>query len=125
MTERPWTRTIARTEENAVTDLALAPRAQSSRIGGVLWLLLMVGMWIAFFTALFADRLDEVWRWARDLPLLLELGLWLLTFPWILGTAVWESSWEAWLRVALVAAFAVGWTLASVPRAAKRPVGVG
>jgi hypothetical protein len=103
----------------ALVYVATATRSQTSRVGRVLWLLLMVGMWIAFLIALFANRLDDLWRWARDLPLPLELGLWLLTFPWILGTAIWESSWDAWLRVALVSAFAVGWTLVSVPRASK------
>ena len=86
-------------------------RPQASRVGGVLWLVLMVGMSIAFFVALFADRLEDVWQWARDLPLLVELVLWLLTFPWLLGTAVWESSWASWLRVLLVVTFAVASTL--------------
>jgi hypothetical protein len=77
----------------------------------------MVGMWIAFFIALLGDRLGDVWQWVRDLPLVFELGLWLLSFPWLLGTAVWESSWAPWLRVFLVASFAIGWTLVSIPRA--------
>ena len=76
----------------------------------------MVGMWIAFFATLAADQLHAVQVWMRDLPLLAELGLWLLAFPWLLGTAVWESSWAPWLRTLLVAAFAIGWTLISLPR---------
>lgn len=100
-----------------MSGLATATRPQSSHLGGVLWLCFMVGMWAAFFVALLGDRLDDVWRWARDLPLLLELGFWFLTFPWLLGTAVWESSWATWLRVGLVASFAIGWTLISIPRA--------
>ena len=55
----------------------------------MVWLAFMVGMWIAFFAALYADQLDAVRGWVRDLPLLAELGLWLLAFPWLLGTAVW------------------------------------
>jgi hypothetical protein len=88
----------------------------SSRVGGVAWLVFMVGMWMAFFLALVGDRLDDVWHWARDLPLMLELGVWLLTLPWLLGTAVWQSAWTPWLRVFLVASFAIGWTLISIPR---------
>jgi hypothetical protein len=80
----------------------------------------MVGMWIAFFITLLGDQLGQVWQWVRDLPLLFELGLWLLSFPWLLGTAVWESSWAPWLRVGLVASFAIAWTLISIPRA-KEP----
>jgi hypothetical protein len=96
--------------------MAARVRPQASRVGGVLWLVFMVAMWIALFVLLLADRLDNVWRWARDLPLLVELVLWLLTFPWLLGTAVWESSWPSWLRVLMVVMFAVGWTWISIPR---------
>ena len=91
-------------------------RPESSQLGGRVWLGFMVGMWIAFFVALFADQLHAVSRWVRDLPLLAELGLWLLAFPWLLGTTVWESSWAPWMRTLLVAAFAIGWTLISLPR---------
>jgi hypothetical protein len=99
-----------------MSGVATTIRPASSRVGGVAWLVFMVGMWIAFFVALLGDRLGDVLQWARDLPLVLELALWLLTFPWLLGTAVWESSWAAWLRIVLVASFAIGWTLISIPR---------
>jgi hypothetical protein len=100
-----------------MSGVATTIRPPASRVGGVAWLVFMVGMWIAFFVALLGDRLGEVWQWARDLPLVLELGLWLLSFPWMLGTAVWESSWAPWLRACLVASFAIAWTLISIPRA--------
>jgi hypothetical protein len=103
-----------------MSGVATAMRPPSARVGGVAWLVFIVGMWIAFFLALLGDRLGDIWQWARDLPLVLEFGLWLLMFPWLLGTAVWESSWAPWLRVCLVASFAVGWTLISIPRA-KEP----
>jgi hypothetical protein len=103
-----------------MSGVAATIRPPSARVGGVAWLVFMGGMWIAFFVALLGDRLGDIWQWARDLPLLLELGIWLLTFPWLLGTAVWESSWAPWLRVCLVASFAIGWTLISIPRA-KEP----
>ena len=95
-------------------------RPESSRLGGLLWLVVMVGMWVAFFAALFADQLDAVREWVRDLPLVAELGLWLAAFPWLLGTAVWESSWAPVPRTLLVAAFAIGWTLISIPRSPRR-----
>ena len=97
-------------------------RPESSRLGGLIWFVLMIGMWTAFFAALFADRLDAVQERVRDLPLVAELGLWLVAFPWLLGTAVWESSWAPVLRTLLVAAFAIGWTLISIPRS---PHGAG
>jgi hypothetical protein len=94
-------------------------RPESSRLGGLIWLVFMIGMWIAFFAALFADQLDAVRDWVHDLPLIAELGLWLAAFPWLLGTAVWESSWAPVLRTLLVAAFAIGWTLISIPRSPR------
>ena len=106
-----------------MSGLATTVRPPSSRVGGVAWLAFMVGMWIAFFVALLDDRLGQVWQCVRDLPLLFELGLWLLSFPWLLGTAVWESSWALWLRVCLVASFAMTWTLISIPRAKERAEG--
>jgi hypothetical protein len=102
-----------------MSGMATTTRPAASRVGGVAWLVFMVAMWIAFLVALLGDRLGDVWQWARDLPLVLELGLWLLTFPWLLGTAVWESSWATWLRIIFVASFAIAWTLISIPRENK------
>jgi hypothetical protein len=76
----------------------------------------MAGMWVAFFWLLFADRLDDVWRWVTQLPILVEIVIWIVFFPWMLGTWVWDSSWPDWLRVALVVFFAVCWTVVSIPR---------
>jgi len=67
-----------------------------------------------------ADGPLDARRDVRDLPLVVEGMLWLAFLPWLLGTAVWESSWPDALRVALVVVFAAGWTLASIPRA-KHP----
>jgi hypothetical protein len=79
----------------------------------------MVGMWAGFFALLAADRLDEVWSWVRDFPLVVEGLLWFALFPWLLGTAAWTSSWPDALRIVLVMLFAAGWTLASLPRRSK------
>jgi hypothetical protein len=76
----------------------------------------MVGMWGAFFVLLFADRLDGLWSAIRDLPLLVEVVVWVVFLPWVLGTAVWTSSWPVGLRVLLIGCFAIGWTIASIPR---------
>jgi hypothetical protein len=93
------------------------PRNPSA--GAVLWFVWMVGMWAAFFVLLRLDRLDAVWTWVRDLPLLVEVIAWFLFLPWILGTAVWTSGWSEPVRVALVLTFALGWTIVSIPRAKK------
>lgn len=92
-----------------------APQTRSlPPAGRGLWFIWMVGMWVAFFWLLFADRLDDVWRWVTQLPLLGEIAVWIVLFPWMLGTWVWNSSWPDWLRVGLVVCFAAGWTLVSV-----------
>jgi hypothetical protein len=106
-------RQAAPTDANATLPGATRQRRP---IGATLWFLWMVGMWIAFFALLFADQLDEIWRLVRDLPLVAEIVLWVLFLPWMLGTAVWTTSWPMWIRVALVACFAVGWTVVSIPR---------
>jgi hypothetical protein len=100
---------------------AISARAPSRRrpLGAMIWFAWMVVMWVAFFALLLADRLDDVWSWVRSLPLLVEGVLWFAFFPWLLGTAVWTSSWSDLVRVLLVCCFAAGWTLVSVPRARK------
>jgi hypothetical protein len=103
----------APTDPNATPPGATRPHRP---IGATLWFLWMVGMWMAFFALLFADQLDEIWRSVRDLPFVAEMVLWVLFLPWMLGMAVWTTSWATWIRVALVACFAVGWTLVSIPR---------
>ena len=92
--------------------------AKRPRRTSVPWFLFMVSMWLTFgaLAVASADDLDDIWSWARGLPLLLEGVVWLLLFPWMLGLAVWESSWDDWLRLLLVSSIAAGWTLASVPR---------
>jgi hypothetical protein len=79
----------------------------------------MIGMWVVFFALLFAGRLDELWSAIRDFPLVLQIVLWVVFLPWMLGTAVWTSSWGEGPRVLLVVCFAVGWTLISIPRRRK------
>jgi hypothetical protein len=98
------------------------PQRYSSRgtaLFAQLWFAWMVGLWAVFFTLVFADRLEAVWNAIRQLPTVVEVIAWIALLPWMLGMAVWSSGWVGWLRVLLVLCFAVGWTAASVPRAAK------
>src|SRR5688572_10622274 len=87
-------------------------------LSGWIWFALMVGGWTTFFAlVLFAEAtLADVWTGLRDLPLVAEGIIWFLLFPLVLATAVWQSSWETWLRVGLVACFAIVWTIAFFPR---------
>ena len=96
------------------------PQARSlPPAGGGLWFIWMVGMWAAFFWLLLAGRLDDVWRWVTQLPILVEIVVWIVLFPWLLGTWVWNSSLPDWLRVGLVVCFAVGLIVVSMPRLRK------
>ena len=45
-----------------MSGVATTIRPASSRVGGVVWLVFMVGMWVAFFVALLCDRLADVWQ---------------------------------------------------------------
>jgi hypothetical protein len=96
--------------------LARVHRSERRPLGATIWFAWMVAMWAGFFVLLVADGIDGVWSWARDLPVLAELVLWVALFPWLLGAAVWTSSWTGWLRLLLVLVFAFGWSLASIPR---------
>jgi hypothetical protein len=89
--------------------------------GAYAWLGLMVGMWAAFavLAVTSEDTLARVWDWVAGLPLVLELVAWLLTFPWLLALAVWESAWSDTARVLVVLAIGTAWTLISVPRPRK------
>jgi hypothetical protein len=82
---------------------------------------LMVAGWLAFLVALVASRqtLDDVWSAVRDLPLAVELVVWLLGFPFLLGLAIWQASWDEAVRVVLIAIVGVAYVLMFVPRERK------
>lgn len=82
---------------------------------------LMVTGWLAFLVALIASRqtLDDVWSAVRDLPLAVEFVVWLLGFPFLLGLAIWQASWDETVRVVLIAIVGVAYVLMFVPRERK------
>jgi hypothetical protein len=85
-------------------------------------LAIMVGGWVAFAVALIASQqtLDDVWTSVRDLPLLVEGMVWLLGFPFLIGLAIWQSSWDDAVRLVAIAALAVAYTYMFIPRERKR-----
>jgi hypothetical protein len=97
------------------------PAHAGQRPAGAIVVFGVVGLWVAFFVLAAASpgTLDDVWAWLRDLPLLLEVGMWVLALPWALSLAVWQSSWADWVQTVLIACFAIGWTLAFFPRATR------
>jgi hypothetical protein len=65
-------------------------------------------LWLAFIAALIFRRemLKNTWQRIRSLHLLVQLILWLLFLPVMLGLWIWRTSWPVWLRLLLVAGLA-------------------
>ncbi len=71
---------------------------------------ILTGLWLAFGAALLLNRalLDKTWQSFRNLPLVLQLVIVLLTLPVVVGLWVWQTRWPIWMRLVLVLALA--WT---------------
>lgn len=69
-------------------------------------------LWLAFGAALLLSQgsIDSAWQWVRSLPLLVQIGVWVLFLPVVAGIWIWESSWPLVVRLLLVAGLA-GWNL--------------
>jgi hypothetical protein len=82
----------------------------------------MVAGWLAFLVAVIASQqtLDDVWTAIRDLPLLVEGLVWLIGFPFLVGLAIWQASWDEAVRLIAIATLAVAYTYMFVPREWKR-----
>jgi hypothetical protein len=78
----------------------------------------MVATWSAFVTLLAAspETLADVWSWLGGVALFYEIVMWILLLPWAVGYAVWESSWDHWLRILLVVLVAAMHLVLSAPR---------
>jgi len=50
--------------------------------------------------------LENAWQSIRRLPLYVQLALWLLFLPLMLGLWIWQTGWPQWLRLFLVASLA-------------------
>jgi hypothetical protein len=96
-----------------------APEARKhASLGAYVWFIGVAGLWTAFgvVALLSTERLADLWNWVVGLPLVAEIVVWIAFFPWVLGLWVSQTSWPEWLRILLVASFAIGWTLVSIPR---------
>jgi hypothetical protein len=72
-------------------------------------------LWVGFTIALLVDRewLDLLWTWVQALPPVLEIIVWLVFLPIMVGLRVWGSSWPDLVRL-LAFAGIVGWTIFAI-----------
>ena len=78
-------------------------------------------LWIAFGLGLLWSQgtVDQAWEFIRSLPLLLQIVVWVLFLPVMVGLWIWETTWPLALRLLLVIGVA-GWNLVVfLPRAAQ------
>jgi hypothetical protein len=85
---------------------------------GSAWLAAMAGLWGAFVTllAVSPQTLDDAYEWLRALPLAWEALMWIVTLPWTVAYLVYETSWEHWVRVLVVALIVTAHLSISSPR---------
>ena len=89
---------------------------------GSAFLAVMAGLWGSFVTlvAVSPGTLDDAYDWMRELPLVWELLMWILTLPWTVAYLVFETSWQHWVRVLLVALIVIVHLGACAPRTPLR-----
>jgi ABC-type amino acid transport system permease subunit len=78
---------------------------------GILFAIFAV-IWVAFAVGLIWSQgsIDQAWQTIRALPLLVQLVVWVLFLPVMIGLWVWETTWPLILRLVLVVGVA-GWNL--------------
>lgn len=86
-----------------------------SRVLSTYALLIFISLWVGFTIALVAnqDWLDLLWHWVQDLPLVLNITIWVVFLPVMVCLWIWESTWPNLLR--LIGFVGIGiWTLLAV-----------
>lgn len=104
--------------ETAIHETASKRVLASAVVPGTTWFGAMVAMWSAFVTLLAASpqTLEDIYDWLVGLALVWEIVMWILLLPWALAYVAWESSWDRWLRILVVALIAAAHLGLSVPR---------
>ena len=76
---------------------------------------IFVVLWVGFTIALVVNRewLDLLWSWVGSLPTVVEIIVWVLFLPILVGLWIWESPWPTFVRL-LGFAGIVAWTLLAV-----------
>jgi hypothetical protein len=78
---------------------------------GILFAIFAI-VWVAFAAGLIFSQgsVDQAWQAIRDLPLVVQILVWVLFLPVMIGLWVWETSWPLIVRLMLVVGIA-GWNL--------------
>jgi hypothetical protein len=78
---------------------------------GILFAIFAV-IWIAFAAGLIFSQgsVDQAWQAVRELPLIVQIVVWILFLPAMVGLWIWETSWPLVVRLVLVVGVA-GWNL--------------
>jgi hypothetical protein len=78
---------------------------------GILFAIFAI-IWVAFAAGLVFSQgsVDQAWQAIRDLPLIVQIVVWVLFLPVMIGLWVWETSWPLVVRLVLVVGVA-GWNL--------------
>ena len=87
----------------------------ASRVLSTYAIVIFAMLWVGFAIALVVhpEWLDMLWNWVRGLPLVVEIIVWVLFLPIMVGLWIWESSWAALVRLLAFAGIVV-WTLLAV-----------
>ena len=78
---------------------------------GMLFVIFAI-IWVAFGAGLIFSQgsVDQAWQTIRELPLIVQIVVWVLFLPVMIGLWVWETSWPLIVRLVLVVGVA-GWNL--------------
>jgi hypothetical protein len=94
--------------------------AAPTQAPGSTFLAAMAGLWGAFVTLLAVSpaTLADAYDWLRGLPVVWEILMWIVTLPWTVAYLAYETGWEHWARVLVVALIVAVHLSISAPRAA-------
>ena len=83
-----------------------------------LFFILMVALWGAFIALALVspETLDHIWNWTHGLWWPLQIVVWIIFLPWMIGLFVWQADWSFAARMAIIAVIALGWSAVSFPR---------
>jgi hypothetical protein len=78
---------------------------------GILFAIFAV-VWVAFAAGLIFSQgsVDQAWQSIRELPLIVQIVVWILFLPVMIGLWIWETTWPLVVRLVLVVGVA-GWNL--------------